>query len=77
MATKDKTAGREPDAEGAPAPETERDDVATIEEWREIRSPDAWVHEAAKCLRDWPNGQVVKLSDYDAALVSAQKIEVS
>lgn len=77
MATKDKPAGREPEAGGTPVPETEREDVATIEEWREIRCPDAWVHEAAKCLCGWPIGQVVKLSDYDAALASAQKIEVS
>ncbi len=81
MATKDKTAGPTPDAEGAPMPETlppePVTDKATIEAWREIRVPDAWAHEAAKQLRNWPSGQVVSLADYDAAIKAAHSIEVS
>lgn len=72
MATKDKTAGQVPDAEGEPAP-----DVAPVEVWREVRAPEAWAHEAARQLRNWPIGQVVSLSDYDAAIKAAQAIEVS
>ena len=73
MATKDRTAGPTPDAEGEAVPET----LLTIEECRDIRAPHAWEHEAAKSLRNWPIGQVVTLSTYDAALVSARTIEVS
>lgn len=76
MAKKDETAGRTPEAEGAPVPEAQPTDTATIEEWRETRQPEAWAHEAAKTLRGWPIGKVVALSDYDAALEAAHHIEV-
>lgn len=71
MASKDKTAGPMPDAEGEAVPET-----ATIEEWREVRQPQAWEHEAAKAVRNWPMGKMVALSEYDSAIEAAKNIEV-
>lgn len=76
MAKQDKTAGPPPAAEGAPASEAQREDTATIEQWREVRQPEPWAHEAAKTLRGWPFGKVVALSDYDAAIEAAHQIEV-
>jgi len=72
MATKDKTAGPSPDAEGEAVP-----DVATIEVWREVRGSAAWEFESAKVLRQWAIGQVVSLSEYDSAIEAAHTIEVS
>jgi len=84
MAKQDKTAGPTPDAEGEAVPETlpPPPPVAflaprTIEEWRDIRKPDAWAHEAAKSLRNWPIGQVVAADQYDSAIEAAHTIEVS
>lgn len=78
---KTNTAGPTPDAEGAPVPETlpppPLEETRTIEEWREVRKPEAWVHEAAKSLRHWPNGKVLAADEYDSACLAAQQIEVS
>lgn len=89
---KTNTAGPTPDAEGAPVPETlpppPPDHVPvplveaflaprTIEEWRDIRKPEAWAHEAAKSLRNWPLNQVVTADQYDSAIKAAHTIEVS
>lgn len=81
MAKQDKTAGPTPDAEGEAVPETlpppPPAETRTIEEWRDIRKPDAWAHEAAKSLRNWPIGQVVAADQYDSAIEAAHTIEVS
>lgn len=85
MPPKDKTAGPMPDAEGAAVPETlpppppDAGYLAprTIEEWQEIRRPDAWAHEAAKILKNWPLGKIVAADEYDSAITAAHTIEVS
>lgn len=78
---KTNTAGPTPDAEGAPVPETlpppPLEETRTIEEWRDIRKPEAWAHEAAKSLRGWPLSQVVTADQYDSAIKAAHHIEVS
>ena len=78
---KTNTAGPTPDAEGAPVPETlpppPLEETRTIEEWRDIRKPEAWAHEAAKSLRGWPLNQVVTADQYDSAIKAAHHIEVS
>ena len=73
MAKTGRTAGPMPDAEGGDASA----DTATIEDWREVRASAAWEFEAAKCLRNWPIGKVVSLSEYDSAIEAAHTIEVS
>lgn len=84
MTKQDKTAGPTPDAEGEAVPETlpppppvARLEPRTIEEWRGIREPDAWAHEAAKSLKGWPLGKVVAADEYDSAIKAAHSIEVS
>lgn len=78
---KTNTAGPTPDAEGTPVSETlpppPPEEARTIEEWRDIRKPEAWAHEAAKSLKGWPLNQVVTADQYDSAITAAHGIEVS
>lgn len=50
--------------------------VKDVDEWRRIKSPPPWAHQAARVANHWCLGLLLTEADYDAALHAAQHGEI-